>query len=139
MKLIMFFSSLNQHFDIIICVYWFELFSQVSDVAHGPLVYIAQNKYYGWASRKDTFLCIVGEKGRSLHVVLIALPKSLRKSIKTVWFGFMSTWITSSFITKYVFQNTFESSTILNYINFLIAWLHDYIHCGLISLCLTNV
>ena len=23
---------------IIICVYWFELFSQVSDVAHGPLV-----------------------------------------------------------------------------------------------------
>ena len=37
-QLIMFFSSLNQHFDIIICVYWFELFSQVSDVAHGPLV-----------------------------------------------------------------------------------------------------
>ena len=34
-----FFSSLNQHYDIIICVYWFELFSQVSDVAHGPLVF----------------------------------------------------------------------------------------------------
>ena len=33
------FSSLNQRYDIIICVYWFELFSQVSDVAHGPLVY----------------------------------------------------------------------------------------------------
>ena len=33
-----FFSSLNQSYDIIICVYWFELFSQVSDVAHGPLV-----------------------------------------------------------------------------------------------------
>ena len=33
-----FFSSLNQHYDIIICVNWFELFSQVSDVAHGPLV-----------------------------------------------------------------------------------------------------
>ena len=33
-----FFSSLNQRYDIIICVYWFELFSQVSDVAHGPLV-----------------------------------------------------------------------------------------------------
>ena len=31
-------SSLNQRYDIIICVYWFELFSQVSDVAHGPLV-----------------------------------------------------------------------------------------------------
>ena len=29
--------SLNQHYDIIICVYRFELFSQVSDVAHGPL------------------------------------------------------------------------------------------------------
>ena len=38
MKLIMFFSSLNQRYDIIICVYWFELYSQVSDVAHGPLV-----------------------------------------------------------------------------------------------------
>ena len=32
------FSSLNQCYDIIICVYWFKLFSQVSDVAHGPLV-----------------------------------------------------------------------------------------------------
>ena len=32
------FSSLNQIYVIIICVYWFELFSQVSDVAHGPLV-----------------------------------------------------------------------------------------------------
>ena len=35
----MFFSSsFNQRYDIIIYVYWFELFSQVSDVAHGPLV-----------------------------------------------------------------------------------------------------
>ena len=34
----MFFPSLNQH--IIICVYWFKLISQVSDVAHGPLVLI---------------------------------------------------------------------------------------------------
>ena len=33
-----FVSSLNQHYDIVICVYWFELFSQVSNVAHGPLV-----------------------------------------------------------------------------------------------------
>ena len=37
-KLIMFFSSLNQCYDIIICVYWFELFTQVRGVAHGPLV-----------------------------------------------------------------------------------------------------
>ena len=34
-----FFSSLNQRYDIIIRVYWFELFSQVIDVAHGPLVF----------------------------------------------------------------------------------------------------
>ena len=36
------FSSDNQHYDIVIafnkCVYWFERVSQVSDVAHGPLV-----------------------------------------------------------------------------------------------------
>ena len=31
------FSS-NQRYDIIVCVYWFELFSQESDVAHGSLV-----------------------------------------------------------------------------------------------------
>ena len=39
---------------IFICVYWFELFSQVSDVAHGPLVfkiwiiseYWKKNQYY---------------------------------------------------------------------------------------------
>ena len=37
-SILMKFSSLNQHFDIGICVYWFELFSQVSDVDHGPLV-----------------------------------------------------------------------------------------------------
>ena len=40
-----FFSSLNQRYDIIICVYYFELFSQVSDVAHGPLVF--QVRIYG--------------------------------------------------------------------------------------------
>ena len=33
-----FFSSLNQCYDIIICVKWFELFYQVNYVAHGPLV-----------------------------------------------------------------------------------------------------
>lgn len=31
------FSSLNQHFDNHMCL--FELFSQVNDVAHGPLVF----------------------------------------------------------------------------------------------------
>ena len=34
-----FFSDLNQGYDKIICVNRFDLFSQVSDVAHGPLVY----------------------------------------------------------------------------------------------------
>ena len=33
-----FFSSLNQRYNMSICVYELELFSQVSDVAHGPLV-----------------------------------------------------------------------------------------------------
>ena len=42
-KVYIFFSSLNQHYDIIICVYWCELFSQVSDVAHGPLVWNITN------------------------------------------------------------------------------------------------
>ena len=40
MLIMFFFSSLNQRYDIIICVHLFELFSQVSDVAHGPLVLI---------------------------------------------------------------------------------------------------
>ena len=35
-----FFSSLNQCYNIFICVYWFELFSQVSDVAHRPPVFL---------------------------------------------------------------------------------------------------
>ena len=34
----MVFFLLNQSYDIIICVYSFELFSQVSDVTLGPLV-----------------------------------------------------------------------------------------------------
>ena len=36
-KLIDVFSSLNQCYDIIVCAYSFELFSQVNDVAHVPL------------------------------------------------------------------------------------------------------
>ena len=48
-----FFSSLYQRYDtcIIICVYWFELFSQVSNVAHGPLVFytfIVTFNIYHW-------------------------------------------------------------------------------------------
>ena len=35
-----FFSSLNQRYDKTICVYCFELFSQVSDVDHRPLVLV---------------------------------------------------------------------------------------------------
>ena len=31
--------SLNKRYDIIIWVYWIELFSKVKDVAHGPLVW----------------------------------------------------------------------------------------------------
>ena len=37
----MVFFPLYQCYDIIIRVYWFEVFSQVSDVAHGPLVKIS--------------------------------------------------------------------------------------------------
>ena len=51
-QLIMFFSSLNQYFDIIICVYWFELFSQVSDVAHGPLVLF----YIHWLKKTNLLI-----------------------------------------------------------------------------------
>ena len=35
---ILFFSSPNQSFDINVCVYWFELLSQVSDVAHRLII-----------------------------------------------------------------------------------------------------
>ena len=49
-KLIMFISSLDQCYDIIICVYWFELFSQVSDVAHVPLVLICLRPISRWQS-----------------------------------------------------------------------------------------
>ena len=41
----MFFSCLNQRYDIIICVYWFEMFSQVSDVAHGPLDFFIMQEF----------------------------------------------------------------------------------------------
>ena len=44
----MFFPSLNQH--LIICVYLFKLISQVSDVAHGPLVVY-------WDKSVESFSC----------------------------------------------------------------------------------
>ena len=40
-----FFSSPYQLCDIIECVYEFELVSQVSDVAHGPLVAISLSSH----------------------------------------------------------------------------------------------
>ena len=41
-KKIMGFSSPNQRYDIIVCVYWCELFSQVSDVVHVSLVVLTR-------------------------------------------------------------------------------------------------
>ena len=68
MKLIMFFFSLNQHYDIIICVYWFELFSQVSDVAHGPLVFgLMTLKWISLRLNKTLILCI----HRCIHKMMI--------------------------------------------------------------------
>ena len=60
-----FLSSLNQSYEIIIFVQWFELFSQVSDVAHGPLVIIPRNWECSWnickgahyTSPQFVFLC----------------------------------------------------------------------------------
>ena len=40
---------------IIICVYWFELFSQVSDLAHGPLVFISGRFFFLFASKAKSF------------------------------------------------------------------------------------
>ena len=56
-----FFSSLNQRYDIIMYDYWFELFSQVSDMAHGPLVnnaILGSWYIYGLASSKS-YICII--------------------------------------------------------------------------------
>ena len=53
-KEMMGFYSLNQHYDIVIalvkCVDWFELVSQVSDVAHGPLVKL---KFIHWIYKRN--------------------------------------------------------------------------------------
>ena len=53
-KVNIFYSSLNQSYNIIICVYWFELFSQVSDVAHGPLVLKLT-----WDESSDNFFYLI--------------------------------------------------------------------------------
>ena len=57
------FSSLNQRYDIIIYVYWFELFSQVSDEAHGPLVIL------WWTTLKGSVYSILG-RNLSLQAAL---------------------------------------------------------------------
>ena len=38
------------------CVYWFELFSQVSDVAHGPLVFLISYKWQKSHERLKKFI-----------------------------------------------------------------------------------
>ena len=50
------FFSLYQGYDIIICVYWFQLISQVSDVAHGPLVLICC--FEVTSSAKEYTVCV---------------------------------------------------------------------------------
>ena len=54
-KVNIFFSSLNQRYDIIICVNWFELFSQVSDVAHEPLVLNFTKHFQSLSSHKPWY------------------------------------------------------------------------------------
>ena len=55
----MVFFSLNQRYDITLCVYRFVLFSQVSDVAYGPLVY-----------RQGNLIC----NTRVLHLIVTYVP-----------------------------------------------------------------
>ena len=58
-----FFPSLNQHYDIILCVYWFKLLSQVNNVAHGPLVLFFFKLESTW-----TNLCLILD-GFVLHSI----------------------------------------------------------------------
>ena len=51
------FSSLNQHFDNHMC-YWLELFSPVSDVAHGSLVIILLCPYH-WINKNKNYIYII--------------------------------------------------------------------------------
>ena len=43
---------------MIICVNWFELFSQVSDVAHGPFVSLNLPPLNGWNTAHAAFYII---------------------------------------------------------------------------------
>ena len=84
-NLIMFFnvfSSLNQRYDIIICVNWIELFSQVSDVAHGPLV-IFKDIWVNWSKVKHIIKLYpeLWENSANVHV-------------RSVNYLFSSSWIT---------------------------------------------
>ena len=63
-----FFSSLNERYDIIMCVYWFELFSQVSNVAHGPLVILQQ--LYSRLGNKTLITWLHGEQSTCCPKVL---------------------------------------------------------------------
>ena len=74
-------SSLNQRYDIIICVYWFELFSQVSDVAHGPLVFVFLSKFNKMSS-VETSVCLLTEMGLNVYSeakILACLSNEKRK------------------------------------------------------------
>ena len=100
-------SSLNQPYNIIICGYWFILFSQVSDVAHGPLVHVYNILYsetsfckdnkivnfiilytkqwtyhiYGW-NKKEYQLCVSLYSFWSLNTRLKNMPQSKNYSIQ---------------------------------------------------------
>ena len=71
-----FFSFLNQSYDIIICVYWFELFSQVSDVAIGPLVFLPHNPFH------KCFLCRLS----SLYLYIVLWPVYLMLTKFEIWY-----------------------------------------------------
>ena len=83
------FFSLNQHYDIIICVYWFEMFSQVSDVAHGPLLLVLE-----LASKVHTkFVRIVIYLWEAPNVTLAKI-KTLKKLLACIFSYFDKlTWI----------------------------------------------
>ena len=70
-----FYSFLNKFNDIIICVYWFELFSQVSDMAHGPLVFVRGFSSHSrilhlWKETRDIYTCCRAFLQWSCHYLL---------------------------------------------------------------------
>ena len=71
----LFFSSLNQRHinDIFICDYWFELFSQVSDVAHGPLVNENTRYFMRFKIGPMNNLSVVSYSYGSAHIIVRCL------------------------------------------------------------------